>query len=225
MNEKVAIVFSDSPGCRERHLIRKHQNPIFISEKSALTQSDVDDAREDDSSEYEEFIEDFNDLLADVSGLEGKVETEVVLEIKEQIDRMYDRCASFGEDHSKYKGALVKLHDTIMTVIRQAAGVDSVAMKELDREQQARELHLELMEYKLVSDLLRADSPIQDNELVPTLLSEDSESVQVVMSLFEEEQKGTIRDEAKGLVSRLRVANRLSEKVQQAYDAMMSQKQ
>ena len=39
------------------------------------------------------------------------------------------------------------------------------------------------------------------------------------------EQAESIRDEAKGLIARLSVVNRVPEQVQQAYEAMMSQKQ
>ena len=219
------LSFSEAPGSRERHLIRKYENPLFVVSEPMLTQSDVDDARESDLDEYEGFLEDFNDLLKEVSHMTGTVETETILKMKERIDRLYERCVSFGTDHDEFKNALQKLHHTIMGAIRKAAEVDSMALKELEREQEVRKLHIELMEYKLVSDLLRVDSPIKDNELVPTLLSEDAEAVQVVMSLFEPDQQQAIRDEAESLLKKLALSNKIPEQVQQAYAAMTSQKQ
>ena len=219
------LTFSESPGSRERHLIRKYDNPLFTQSLIKLTQTDIDTARQKDVDDYNAFLDDFNDLLQEVSLLSGQVDTEVILELKERIDRLYERCVSFGVDHEEYKKALQKLHQTIMSAIRQAAEVDSMALKEIEREQQVRDLHIELMEYKLVSDLLRADSPIQDNELVPTLLSEDAEAVQVVMSLFEPAQQQAIRNEAKALLDRLGLSKRIPDQVQAAYEAMISQKQ
>ncbi|VAW73190.1 hypothetical protein MNBD_GAMMA12-552 [hydrothermal vent metagenome] len=217
------LLFSDAPGSQERHLIRKYDNPLFGAIKE-LTQTDIDNARQNDIDEYQSFLEDFNHLLKEVSILTGAVETEIILEMKERIDTLYERCVSFGVEQSEYKTALQKLHHTIMNAIRQAAKADSMVIKELEREQEVRKLHIELMEYKLVSDLLRSDSPIKDNELVPTLLSEDAEAVQVVMSLFEPKQQQAIRNEAKTLLERLAV-NNLPEDVQKAYEAMISQKQ
>lgn len=204
-------------------MIRKHENPLFAVTE-VLTQIDIDIAHQDDLDEYESFLEDFNGLLSEVSTLSGAVDTEMILEMKERIDRLYERCVGFGTEQDEYKNALQKLHHTIMAAIRQAAKVDSMALKELEREQEVRKLHIELMEYKLVSDLLRADSPIKDNELVPTLLSEDAEAVQVVMSLFEPDQQQAIRDEAKALLGRVAV-NNIPDDVQKAYAAMTSQKQ
>jgi len=217
------LSFSESPGSRERHLIRKHENPLFLT-REALTQSDIDIARQDDIDEYENFLTDFNDLLQEVSALTGSVETELILGMKERIDRLYERCVSFGIEQNEYKNALKNLHHTILSAIRQAAKADSMAIKELEREQEVRKLHIELMEYKLVSDLLREDSPIKDNELVPTLLSEDAEAVQVVMSLFEPDQQQAIREEAAALLSQIAV-NNIPADVQKAYEAMTSQKQ
>ncbi len=217
------LLFSDAPGSQERHLIRKYDNPLFGAVE-VLTQVDVDHARQNDIDEYQSFLEDFNILLNEVSVLTGAVETEMILAMKERIDTLYECCVSFGVEQNEYKTALQKLHHTIMNAIRQAAKADSMALKELEREQEVRKLHIELMEYKLVSDLLRSDSPIKDNELVPTLLSEDAEAVQVVMSLFEPKQQQAIRNEAKALLEGLAI-NSIPEDVQKAYEAMTSQKQ
>ncbi len=217
------LSFSESPGCRERHLIRKHENPLFLI-KEVLMQPDIDLARQNDLDEYEDFMTDFNDLLKEVASLTGSVETELILGMKERIDRLYERCVGFGIEQDEYKNALKKLHHTIMSAIRQASKADSTAIRELEREEEVRKLHIELMEYKLVSDLLREDSPIKDNELVPTLLSEDAEAVQVVMSLFEPDQQQAIREEATALLVQMAV-NTIPADVQKAYEAMTSQKQ
>ena len=224
-SQKMNIVFSDAPGCRERHLLRKYLNPHFFKASSDITQQAVDEAREADVGDFESFQHDFRDLLEEVSDMEGRVDTEHILGIKERIDQLYDRCMNLGESPPELKNALLRLNDSIMKTIRQAAGADTMATRELDREEQARQLHLELVEYKLVSDLLRSDSPIEENELVPTLLSEDPESVQVVMSLFDPEQQDAIRKEAGSIISILQSRGEVPGSTQQAFAAMNQHKQ
>lgn len=231
--QSAPLIFSEFPGCRERHLLRKYNNPLFLRAQHPVTQFDIDQAISDDLIEYEEFVQKFNQLLLEVSKLEDRdkrsdesdLSAGKVIELKERIDYMYDQCAGFGQETSAYKQVLGKLYDTIISAVSEAVYDDSETTIELEKEKQARELHMNLIEYTIVCDLLRPDSPIEDNELVPTLLSEDAESVQVVMSLFENEQQIIIRDEARILLDRLISEVPPSSPVLAAYGAMMKQKQ
>lgn len=218
--QKTGLSFSSTPGCRERHLLRQYNNPLFGKKASSITQVMVDQAHQDDLKEYEGFLSDFNTLLLEISQLEGQVETELILELKERIDRMYDLSTSFGNDNSKYKQALMQLYEVIMKIIRQYAADDDLAMSELNKEQAARTLHLELVEYKLVSDLLRQESPILEEDLVPTLLSEKADSVGAVMNLFDSSQQQALRNKAQALIKQVEAQNKLTENTRLAFAAM-----
>ncbi len=219
------LVFSVQPGCRERHLKRKYLNPLFSPRLSVISQSDVDQARSDDLDEYKSFIVNFDKLLSEVSCLSSRVETEIVLDLRVRVDALYDQWVSFGGGDADYKNALLRLHSTLVAAIKKSAENDIATLNELAREQKAHEIHLHLVEYPLVSDLLRADSPIEENELVQTLLSEDAESVQIVMSLFEPDQQQVIRDEARTWVERINRTDEVPERVLLAYQAMLKHKQ
>ncbi len=219
-SKEVMLNFSSTPGCRERHLIRKNSNPLFSNSQLELTQEFVDEARQQDLEEYNQFLDDFNNLIQEVSQLEERIETEIILEFKERIDRMHDQCVGFGRDVSIYLQALSKLYETIMNTIRIGAANDTLAISELNKEQEARKLHLEIINYTLVSDLIRADSPIEENELVASLLSDSAESVQVVMSLFDSPQRELIKAEAARLVAALKSSDEFSTSIQQAYEAV-----
>lgn len=218
----MALQFSSSPGCRERHLQRKVGNPLFPESERSVTQAQVDEARRLDAEEQRAFDEQFRALLEEASGLSGSVDTEVILEMKERLDRLYDQCAGLGGDHTREKQALQQFNQVLMAAIQGAAAGDPMAAQELEQEQSAREMHLKLLEYSLVPDLLRADSPIGAHELVPTLLSQDRETVQVVMSLFDEQQQEEIRTEARALVEDLAQRGESSQQLQQALSAIQA---
>lgn len=218
----MALQFSDRPGSRERHLRRRCDNPLFPPDRRSITQAQVDVAREADETEYREFRERFRQLLHDAGEMSGSVDTEKVLALKERIEQLYEQCAGFGGDHEQEKQGLLRLNDVIMGAVRRAAGNDPLAIEELNNEQAARQLHLQLLEYPLVADLLRDDTPIEAQDLVPTLLSEDPESVRVVMSLFEPDQQTRLQTEAAHLVQRAESEGALEARAQASYEAMAS---
>lgn len=218
----MVLQFSERPGSHERHLRRRCDNPLFPPERRQITQTDVDSARAADAQEYREFRAQFHQLLQEAGEMAGSVDTELVLGLKERIEQLYEQCAAFGGDHAKEKEGLLRLNDVIMGAVRRAAGDDPVAMAELEKEQAARQLHLQLLEYPLVADLLRDDTPIEAQDLVPTLLSEDPESVRVVMSLFEPEQQTQLQTEAGRLVQRAEHQGELAARAHASYEAMAS---
>lgn len=181
-------VFSDRPGFWERHLERKARHPQLFSADMTIDQTMVDAARLRDQQEQQDLRADFVKLLNEMAGLGDSADTEIVLGLKERIDRLYMQCAGLGGDHGKERQALMRLHDVVMTAIIKAAGSDPLARDELEMEQAAHALHLQLLEYPVVADLLRTDSPVAADELAPVLLSETENSLRVVLGLFDSTQ-------------------------------------
>jgi hypothetical protein len=218
----MTIQFSAQPGCRERHLRRKYANPLFGDDAQALTADDVERARREDEAEREQFRADFQDLLRRAADLSGQVETEAILEIKEQIDRLYELAAGLGGGVDAEQQSLLKINDVIMRAIHAAAANDPLAIEELEKEAAARQMHLELLRYPLVADLLRTDSPVSREDLVPTLLSEDAETVRVVISMFDPTQQAELRDEARALVEEFKRRDELPESALASLAAMQA---
>jgi hypothetical protein len=67
----------------------------------------------------------------------------------------------------------------------------------------ARQQHYCLLEYPLISDLMRPDTPVTQDELIPTLLQADEDELEAVMWMFEPEQLINIREEASQLLKDL----------------------
>ncbi len=218
----MTIQFSSQPGCRERHLRRKQGNPLFPEDERTPSQSAVEQARRDDEAEREQLRSDFKTLLQKAAELSGQVETEAILQMKEEIDRLYELAAGLGGGVEAEQQGLLKINDVIMRAIHAAAANDTLAMEELEKEAAARQLHLELLRYPLVADLLRTESPVSRDDLVPTLLSEDAETVRVVMSMFEPGQQEELRNEARELVEELRRRGELPESAAACLAAMQA---
>ncbi len=193
------IQFSQQPGPRERHLQRKYRNPLFVDGNS-IDAEQVNRVREQDETELNHFLRYFRDLVQEAVELQPSSDSDVILDIKERLDQCYVQCCALPGDHSEIKQAVNKLVQVIMVAVRQGAANDPVALNKLDEEEQARQLHNRLADEVFVADIILPDSPIEQHELVPALLSESEQAVQTALQLFDAEQLSTIYQEAKTLL-------------------------
>ncbi|SEH04541.1 hypothetical protein [Candidatus Venteria ishoeyi] len=215
----MSLYFSEYPGCWERNLQRRYNNPLFSIILSAdnnnenttpvhIDQPLVNEAQRKDEAERIQFTEDFNALLEQVVHLKSKEQSELIFDLKDKIDRLYEYAAGLGSDFSAEKAGLKKLNLLIMQSIQQSGEHDPKALEEIKKETQARTLHFNLLEYPLVAHLLRPDTPIHPEDLVPTLLSEEESSLRAAMSLFDPEHCQIICDTALALIQQLEQAGK-----------------
>ncbi len=192
----------DQPGMRERHLLRKRHNPLFGEKQSDVSNEQLAGARLEDGVEMDRFIGEFQLLVHKTAELEASAPSETILEIKEELDRSYQQVCALPGDQAHIKNAIRELLTLMMRAIRSASGEDAYAKRQLDDEEAAREVHFELQELPLVSALTHPDSPIAEDELVPSLLSEPGETLAPTLQLFDKDQLASILSDAEMLLQK-----------------------
>lgn len=200
----MTMKFSPAPGPHERHLKRRLLNPLFPKPEEEVTQEDVDNAQRKDEESLMSFMTHFQSIVQKTTELGGNSESDIVLEIKEQLDECYATSCSMPGDHTNLQAAVKKLLSAIMSAIRKGAADDPTALKKLDEEDVARELHNELHERKLIADLMLENTPILENELTPTLLNEEPDDLEAALPLFSAEELELITKTAQTLLEKLR---------------------
>ncbi len=180
------LFFSDHPGANERHLRRKVNNPLFGNPE--ITQDDVLQARAMDEREHEIFMQRFLALAKDASTLDASVDAELLIELKTRLEKAYEQsCSVMGRMEDIQQG-LSRLIDSIMQSLLYASQSDEHAHQKLMDELQARKIHFGMLRHALIADLLRDDSPIGSDDLLPTLLSSSKAAVLAATEIFSAEQ-------------------------------------
>lgn len=182
------LLFSELPGRHERHLLRKHNNPLFPEDQRSLTQGELTEAQRLDHEELEAYIGDLRKLVGEAVALGPHEQSDVILELKERLDKAYESACRLADDQSPNKEAIQKLVAVIMRAVWQGAGNDTLAQQELEQEVEARKTHFELLETALVADLLDPESLIIEHELLPVLLSAEREDFEAAVTLFDPNQ-------------------------------------
>ena len=177
--------FSSYPGARERQLIRCADNTLFPPKRRQVLQVEVNDAQRKDVAEAVTFQGEFRALVQRAIELSPQEESEVILKLKEDLDRAYEQCCGLPGDNSETKAALRKLLEIVMRAVWRGAADDPAAQTNLREEEVARATHFELLEHPLVADLIRPDSPIEPDELAATVLSESEAAVAAALEIFD----------------------------------------
>ncbi|MFN2308319.1 MAG: hypothetical protein ABR553_01080 [Gammaproteobacteria bacterium] len=180
--------FSAQPGAQERQLIRCADNPLFPAKRRQVIQVEVNRAQRLDAAEAQAFQDRFRGLVEQAVGLSPQVDSEVILELKGELDQAYEQCCGLAGSPGEIKAALRRLLDIVMRAVWLGAGDDAAAQTTLREEEVARATHFALLEQPLVADLIRPDSPIEPDELLPALLSETEPALAAALELFDSDQ-------------------------------------
>jgi hypothetical protein len=205
MYRPLDLPFTHKPGRRERHLRRRHGNPLFGWPPQEVRAEELLAAQREDHEDMEAFQGAFRALVQQAVDLPTNAGSEVVLGLKEQLERLYEQSFGLPQDHSRERQAITKLIALIMQAVRRSAGPDSLARSELADEAEARAIHFRLLEQPLVADLLHPETPIAPDELTPALLSADPAEVDAVLEIFDLDQAALLVTEGRDLLDRLRV--------------------
>jgi hypothetical protein len=199
----VDLPFTHKPGRRERDLRRRHGNPLFAWPPIEVSPETLLAAQKADHEELEAFREAFHKQVKKAVDLQPDAGSEVVLALKEELEKLYEQTCGLAESQEREKAALSRLIGLIGKAVRRAAGNDPLAHKELQDEDQAQAIHFRLLEQALVADILHPQSPIGPGDLVPTLLSADDRELDVALEVFSPEQLALLVAQGGDLLDRL----------------------
>ncbi len=193
------IPFSEQPGRQERHFRRKLDNELFPQPIRNPQDDDLLEVQRVDHEELIGFLTDLRETVQQAVALKPNEESQVILDLKERLDKLYEQSAGLADEQSGNQEAIRQLIAVIMKTLW-AAATDPQAESELQQETTARATHFELLREPLVADLLHPASPIGEGELVPTLLSESEAAVAAAVTLFDEDQLALLIGQAHALL-------------------------
>ncbi|MBT2970196.1 MAG: hypothetical protein B6D72_07295 [gamma proteobacterium symbiont of Ctena orbiculata] len=182
------LLFSERPGRHERHLLRRFENPLFPETVRELTQAQLTEAQRLDHEELVAYIGELRRLVGEAVSLGPHEQSDVILDLKERLDKAYETACRLADDQTPNKEAIRKLVDVIMRSVWKGAGNDTLAHQELQQEEAARQAHYELLENPLVADLLDPESLIAKDELLPVLLCAGESDFEAALTLFDAAQ-------------------------------------
>lgn len=196
----MTLTFSTQPGPRERQLQRKLNKPIFGA--VAITQQAIQLAQQQDQNALQQFMAQFRELVERAVKLDKNVESDVVLLLKAQLEQQYAVCAGLPGETKAIKEALKKLIAAISSTLRATSKNDPDALEKFANDEEHTELHFQLCDYVIVSDILNPDDIISEAEQLPTLLGEPADALQAVLVLLPPDRVLALIEQGKVLLDK-----------------------
>lgn len=201
--EDITFIPSENPGAFERHLIRRENNPLFAQRQTKVDSDTLMEVQKKDHDLLQKFMLEFKQTMTKAVSFKSNEDSEVILEVKDSLDKLYGVSVSVADDQTRVRESIKKLLVVIMQSVRKGAGDDAHALQELEQEDMAREANFNFLDSKLVADILDPDSPIEDIDLIPTLLSAVKDDLALASQLFDMEQLNYILTEGEALLNKL----------------------
>ncbi|MCB1772967.1 MAG: hypothetical protein KDI88_05085 [Gammaproteobacteria bacterium] len=155
-----------------------------------------------DHEELLAFLDELRATVQQAMALRPNEGSEVVLALKENLDRLYEQSAGLADDHGGNQSAIADLVEVIMRNVERGAAGDAHAVAELAQEREARAVHFQLLRFPLVADLLHPHSLIDADDLAPSLLSASAEELAAALQLFDLAQLDQLRADAQDCLAR-----------------------
>lgn len=159
-------MWNDSPGCFERHLQRREGNPLFPAERRIVTRKELEEAREKDRVEQQQFREKVSKFISGLKTEERFVSPNKASSDLQELQELLEEAASVEGDIGQLVEALERMEEKLTKSLNEAVP-DMVDL--------LRRIHAQsaVARTPYLAQATRKDSPILKEEQIPALLSED----------------------------------------------------
>jgi hypothetical protein len=167
--------WSAQPGAAERHLQRRHGNPLFPLHRQMVTAYEVYEARLADAQALQDIRSELNEISRSFSeSTELPLNWQAFLEgYWDHVDRLDERRLVAGGQNASLGDAIAKLRTDILTTWRASIHKNRHSLVALEQEEAKRaERRALLYGCDWTAQLLSHGSRIPPEEVVPALLSE-----------------------------------------------------
>ena len=206
--------WSSRPGAAERHLQRRHSNPLFPLHRQMVTAHDVHEARVADNQALQDIRAELNEVRhAFFQQQELPLNWLAYLEsYRDHVDRLDERRLVAGGQNAALGDAIAALRADILATWRSEIQKSRHSLDALDRDvAQRAERRALLYGCDWTAQLLSHGSLIPPEEVVPALLSESPPELEKAVTGLQAEPRlhetlAHCRAGAHRLVNELRVA-------------------
>ena len=162
-------MWNDSPGCFERHLQKREGNPLFLPERRIITRKEIEEARDKDELDQEIFNKKVSEMASQMRNL-GKISIAQVSTLLQNIQTLMEEAASIGGEALNKISNLENIENNLMQQLISATPEVKETLEKFKS--------LSVMERNpYMAQMKRKDTPILKEEEIPTLLSEDLETI------------------------------------------------
>jgi hypothetical protein len=174
-------------------------NPLFPVERRFISRAELLEASIKDWNDFKQLEADVDSLFSELKKAPEQKRYSEVLDLREPFERLIFRAAEIGDIANRQSEALRHVYKTVEQTMRDGCPIEHKA--ELESLLAGSQQYRNTWTNQFVKQMGRADTPIKGPELLPSLLTEDVETVQLFASTLEEANRKSAYELAVTLIS------------------------
>lgn len=194
------LIWSDNPGSFELHLYRRYNNLLFLESRRNVVQSDIDVARTRDILDAKILDQQQRMLFEEISLIDELVSPNMLNQIREKIDKLIETALGIGGPADEILSGLQKLREVIINTSRKSFVDHSELLAKLEDAEQFHKNYMAEFFVPFLAQMGRKDGPIPADEIVPSLLMQEPDTIRIVMSQFDADFRQVFSREAVSLL-------------------------
>lgn len=194
------LIWSDNPGAFEQHLRRRYNNLLFMESRRNVVQSDIDAAQTRDVLDAKMLDQEQRTLFEELSNMGEKVSPNVVSQIREDIDTLIETAFGIGGPADEILARLQKMREVLINASKKSFAGHGELLAKLEDAEQFHKSYMAEFFVPFIAQIGRKDGPIPADEIVPSLLMQEPDTIRVFMSRFDADFRQVISRDAVSLL-------------------------
>jgi hypothetical protein len=182
-------------------LQRRWNNPYFRAERRSVTPVELQNARNDDAKDYEEAKRNFMEIVDAVANLPAVTPFTTLNKLRQRIDDLMPALMGIGGPALDLTQKAEALRGLIIRDVRLAIGQDAAGLQRLELAERAHDERCRPFQTPFIAQLLREDSPIPNDEVVASLLSEEPATISLCFETLGEGARERAKEPAMRLIA------------------------
>jgi hypothetical protein len=175
--------WSSKPGAHETHLLRRYRNPYFLPQRRVVTAGEVDSAKKLDQEDCADCFRRLSDLTRTIEALDY-VSIDQIHRLREGCEDVIQSSYGVGGTAVEAASEADNLRNALILDLRDRFKQDNEALKAIDAADTQYRKGSRRFCYPVTAQILRKDSPIFGDEIVPTIVSEDPLSIALILDVL-----------------------------------------
>jgi hypothetical protein len=187
--EEIPVRWSEACGCFERQLQRRHNNALFPPAKRRITTGELIEAQSRDLADLEKLQADSQKFIDELWSLPDgqKLTFNEINKWRERVQEFIMRAAAVGNIADSHRERLRPVYNGVVNTHRKSCPPEHKA--QLEAAIANSDSYQKTWSNLFVAQVTRKDTPITPDDLLPSLLVEDVETVRLMVSTMTEENR------------------------------------
>ncbi|RWL77970.1 MAG: hypothetical protein EOR69_28510 [Mesorhizobium sp.] len=194
------LEWSDNPGAREAYLIKRWNNPYFVPSRRSVSTEELFEAQKADGDRYLLAQSLLSGLSKEIGELPSPMTVADLHKIRTDLDELIRFAVSVGGRAKTIAVQADRIRDTVVMTIREAYSGDDEALEKIEKADTYHKDHVRKFYLPIMAEILGADRTTPDEELIPSLVSEDPATIAIVLESMPEEDRAVTQAAALKLV-------------------------